>query len=201
MLRKSNKYSQLTKKKNLFENSRKSFKYKKLLRQERSILLKYGSYLDSNSLFKSYYLRQTLLSRKKNFPFVLSVSISSNNIFLNFSKWVNSANNNVVSKNLLSTNSGMYNLKTTKKTLHFNIKIILLSFTKKVIKNFIFKHSSILVRILGPIRLRKEITSFFAKVFTHNQLFIDYIPAKCFNGCKVPKRRRKKSRVRRLLVL
>ena len=95
-------------------------------------------------------------------------------------------------KILLNTSSGKEKLKVSRKTLVFGAKNIIISFLKKSSKRFI--GSTIQVKIVGPLRIKTVFLRLLKNYSKNSKLMINTIHKKCFNGCKVKKKKRKKQR-------
>jgi hypothetical protein len=180
---------------------KKSFKYQKLLRKKKSLLIKFGGYLSGLNLLSTALLRSHNAITNKFFKYSLSISVVSNNIFLNFSKISFLKKGVRIAKSIEVANTGLYKLKTTKKRLKFNIKLILFSFLKSLKQRSIKFKDGLILNIVAPVRIRKEITTLISKIFKRETILINYKAKKCFNGCRVPKKKRKKSRGLKILKL
>lgn len=201
---------------NLGKSFRKGSKYtitrRSLIKKRRiavkKLLLRMGAradnanssnYVDSNNA-------QLLLNEKitkPNFFFgkVITIRIKPNNVFCTF---VNRANQKTI-----SGTSTKYRVKMSKKALRYNYKVILKSFLKET-KRFL-KSKRILVSVTSPKKIRRDLLrTLKTKLMTRKKFvrkasgrIIRYSPdlllfrfnsKKCFNGCRVRKKRRKKQR-------
>jgi ribosomal protein S11 len=95
-------------------------------------------------------------------------------------------------KILLNTSSGKEKIKVSRKNLAFGAKNIIISFFKKSTKKF--SGSTIFVKILAPLRVKTIFLRALKNYSKNARLLINTIHKKCFNGCKVPKKKRKKQR-------
>ena len=126
-----------------------------------------------------------ILKKAKNFPRQLSIKVTSNNIFCNLK-------NRVKNSTLAVCSSGKYKVKTTRKKLKHNIKIVL-GFFFNEIKPKLFSKNLVVV-IISPIKLRKQIIKLLSTAFNKYNLIIKAVDKKCFNGCRPPKKKRKKQK-------
>lgn len=132
---------------------------------------------------------------------VITIRIKPNNVFCTF---VNRANQKTI-----SGTSTKYKVKMSKKALRYNYKVILKSFLKET-KRFL-KSKRILVSVTSPKRIRRELLRTLKSRLIRRKKFVQkasgkivrYSPdlllfrfnsKKCFNGCRVRKKRRKKQR-------
>jgi hypothetical protein len=139
----------------------------------------------------------------------LNIVIKSNNIFCTFSEISNSKN-----KNIQSASTGMYKIKTTKKRVKYTYLKMISLFIRKIyykLKNFNEEGGDedynpfdfTILNIVAKKKLHKSIVRIF-DIYRVNKrnllqknvnepfLFINIEPKKCFNGCRVSKKRRKK---------
>ena len=89
-------------------------------------------------------------------------------------------------------NRGKEKIKVSRKNLAFGAKNIIISFFKKSTKKF--SGSTIFVKILAPLRVKTIFLRALKNYSKNARLLINTIHKKCFNGCKVPKKKRKKQR-------
>lgn len=148
--------------------------------------------LRSRRIFKnkSYILSSTFqqITNSKgitNFPKKISIRITPNNVFCTLKD---------LSKNttLKVASSGKYKIKTSKKTLRYSTKIIITSFLEEIKSELNSK--KFVLNLIGPIRIRKAVLKQLSKYFKKSSLIINVDNKKCFNGCRPPKKRRKKQR-------
>ena len=156
------------------------------LKRKKQIKKKYGGIFNSKRIkvYKPY--GNSVLNKLKNskiFTHRLNINLKFNNIFCTF---INIYKN----KLLLSRSSGKYNIKTSKKNLKHTFKIILTNFLKDIKKKVFFK--SLIISIIAPVRLRKKILIFISRYFRRKNLLIRFKRLKCYNGCRPPKKIRKK---------
>lgn len=132
---------------------------------------------------------------------VLTIRVKPNNVFCTFV--------NKVNQKTISGTSTKYKVKMSKKALRYNYKVILKSFLKET-KRFL-KSKRILVSVTSPKRIRRELVrtlktrlirrkKFVRKAsgkivrYSPDLLLFRFNSKKCFNGCRVRKKRRKKQR-------
>ena len=117
----------------------------------------------------------------------LNIKVTSNNIFCNF-------HNRITNKTLAIASSGKYKIKTTRKKLRYSVKLVLRSFITDISAKFSFK--TLVIKIIAPIRIKKQIISFLSDVLKHKtqKLIIKVLNKKCFNGCRPAKKKRKKQK-------
>jgi len=161
---------------NLKINSSK--KYKNFLRIRKSFKFKYHI---GNPIFKK--IANTNLFKK--FSRHINIKIKPNNVFCTLK-------DSVKNSTLYITSAGKCNVKTSKKTLRFSSKIIIQSFFDNIKKHI--KSNKFLINIIGPKKIRKSILEQFAINFKNRDLIINVKGKKCFNGCRPPKKRRKKQK-------
>ena len=118
----------------------------------------------------------------------IKIRIRVNNIFCTLS--------NIHKKKLLIFySSGLSKLTISKKTLRFNNRLLVKRFINLLIKRIRKVDSFLILEIGGAIKLRKFITTQIARSLKRYQKLLIYIKSKkCFNGCRVKKKRRKKFR-------
>ena len=134
--------------------------------------------ISTTFLTKNFFLLTQIPSEKIN------IRLTQNNIFCTLT------NRN---KTELITSSGIEKIKTSKKTLNFALKIILNSFFFKI-KDKTKKSKRYFINIIGTVRVKINILKFIKKILKGKVLFINIEHKKCFNGCKPPKKRRKKQK-------
>lgn len=138
------------------------------------------------------------------FYFKLTILIKKNNIFCNFSHFKNN-------KTLNSCSSGKYKIKVSKKTLKYTHDLVLDKFYKeiwhkvytKIKKKELKKNKKVLrrglfVNIVCSTRLRKKVCQYVYRKFKKIPLIINVLSKKVFNGCRPPKKVRKKRRRMRI---
>ena len=133
----------------------------------------------------------------------LNIAIKANNIFCSFSEVSNSKN-----KNIQSASTGMYKIKTTKKRIKYTYIKMISTFIRKIyhrLENFNSEEiedfdpfAFTMLNIVSQKKLHKSIIKIFEtyggikRNFNQPFFFINIEPKKCFNGCRVSKKRRKK---------
>jgi ribosomal protein S11 len=155
-----------------------SKKYKNFLRIRKSFKFKYHI---GNPIFRK--IATTNLSKK--FSKHVNIKIKPNNVFCTL-------RDSLKKSTLYITSAGKCNVKTSKKTLRFSSKIIIQSFFDNIKKHL--KSTKFLINIIGPKKIRKAILEQLAINFKNKDLIINVKGKKCFNGCRPPKKRRKKQK-------
>jgi ribosomal protein S11 len=174
--------------KNLARNNR-SYKHKKLSKSFYS--------RESLAVLKSFkykpYIIDTFESRrlfKLSLP-TIYIKIRSNNIFC-------SLVSNRGQKTVLKVNGGSEGQNISRKRLKFALDNVLISFFNKFAKKRL-RNLNLRVVVVAPIRFRKKIALLVSEFLKKKHLLFSFRHQKCFNGCRVPKRRRKKRKGLRLL--
>lgn len=160
-----------------------------------------------NKRYNKKKLKLPLESTNSLFYFKLTILIKKNNIFCNFSDFKNN-------KTLNSCSSGKYKIKVSKKTLKYTHDLVLNKFYKeiwskvyaKIKKKELKKNKGIkkplrkglFVNIVCSTRLRKKVCQYVYRKFKKIPLIINSLSKKVFNGCRPPKKVRKKRRKMRI---
>jgi len=129
------------------------------------------------------YFRSIIGGRLKKFNKCVSIKIKPNNVFCSLTDILNK-------KSVYNTSSGKAGVKTSKKLLKFSSKIIIQSFFNKVKKKI--KNENVLINFEGPKRLKRLVLQLLKKNIKCKRLLVAIEGKKCFNGCRAPKKRRKK---------
>lgn len=113
----------------------------------------------------------------------LTIRVTQNNIFCSLTK-------NDINLTLNSCSSGKYKIKTSKKKLKHTFDLVLANFFSEINKKH--DYTGLFILITSPIKIRKKIinASFFN--FKKKPLLIKVLKKKSFNGCRPPKKIRKK---------
>lgn len=136
---------------------------------------------------KSYFLNpsfQEIINTKNVYSKRINIRITPNNIFCTLK--------NNKKKTLKVASSGKYKIKTSRKTLKYSTKNVVSAFLEEIKKLAIDKR--ILVNLIGPTRIRKSVLEQISKHFRKRSLIINVKDKKCFNGCRPPKKKRKKQK-------
>jgi ribosomal protein S11 len=99
---------------------------------------------------------------------------------------------NNLKKILYTTSSGKCGINTSKKVLRYSVKIVLQSFFDNIKKYLSGDH--FLITIIGPKKIKKMVLETIALNLKGKNLIVDVKNKKCFNGCRPPKKRRKKQK-------
>lgn len=127
---------------------------------------------------------QTL--QKLNFQksFVVNIKITSNNIFCTFK------NKNKIIYILSAGKSIVNNL--SKKTLRYKSQLIIKEFFKNIKNRLI--NNNFLINIEGTKKIRSLTLRNISNYFKNKKILINVNLRKCFNGCRPPKKRRKRQK-------
>lgn len=164
------------KKNNRQDNIRKLLRCRKVFKHRTSLL---------NPTFKKIALKESL----KPFSTIIFIKIRPNNIFCTL---INTARN----KTLYVTSSGKCKIKTSKKLLRFSSKLITQLFFEKIRKAL--RKQSLLVNIVGPKKIRRIVVDQILTYVKNKHFMINVDEKKCFNGCRAPKKKRKKQKTLRV---
>lgn len=148
--------------------------------------------LRSRKIFKNkpyiinpYFQKINVESISSTFSKKISIKVTPNNVFCTLK-------NITKEKTIKIGSSGKYNVKTSKKTLRYSTKIIVGSFLEEI-KNEL-QTKKLIVDLIGPIRIRKAILKQLSKYIRKSSTILNVQDKKCFNGCRPPKKRRKKQK-------
>lgn len=125
------------------------------------------------------------IGNKKTFSHKLSVVVTANNIFCSLTGCRKN-------KTLKSCSSGKYKIKTSKKKLKHTFDLVISNFISEINQKFNYK--GIIINITSPIKIRKKIINTISFNFKKIPLLIKVLKKKSFNGCRPPKKIRKKRR-------
>jgi ribosomal protein S11 len=140
-------------------------------------------YLKSTFSFNIYFKKILSFFKKKRTNYKkIYIRLTQNNIFctLRTSKH----------KTIVTSSSGKYKIKTSKKKIKFSSKIILKSFLKEIKKKI--SKSKLLINIIAPKKLKKKIVSQLCQTLRNKTVIININNKKSFNGCRPKKQKRKK---------
>jgi len=163
------------------------YKYKK-----KSVLLKNKTLLRLKKTFKSkpYFINpifQNIINAKldNKITFKINIRITPNNVFCTLKDLIKN-------KVLVVSSAGKYKLNVSKKTLRFTNKIIIQNFIEEI--KYLLKKELLIINISGPIKIRKNIVKQLGILLKNTKLIICIEDLKSFNGCRVPKKKRKKQK-------
>jgi ribosomal protein S11 len=125
-----------------------------------------------------------ILGNLKGFNLKIFIRVLPNNIFCTLK-------NLGTKKTLVHRSSGTYKLRTSKKNLKYNVKIMLQFFFKDI-KDYFKNEKNVLIEITCGIKIRKQIIKFWKQKIKKKNVILQINEKKCFNGCRPPKKRRKK---------
>lgn len=186
--------------KKLTKKVKKFYKYKKRLlsikKRKRKLRKKRIVFLRKHLRYKLYRPFSSLpfYFRKKKKKLFLTITIKSNNIFCNLKNFS-------TNRTFKFCSAGKYKIKVTRKSLRYMFKPTLELFfreIKKIIRKFF-----LCVIVLAPLRFRKQILKFlhFKFLKMKKRCIVKIKEKKCFNGCSVKKKRRKKRKGLRIFKL
>jgi hypothetical protein len=185
------------KKENLKNKTTKPKKLSKYKLRKRAKKLKFLSIIKNWSNHSVAVRNWKKCSVKKLKDFLkLTIHIMPNNIFCNLGYYK-------AKRTLKSISSGTYKIKTSKKVLRYNVKNVILLFLKKVKEDKIKFSKFIAIKLIAPVKLRKQIISLLSKFLFKKLLFkksvlMEVVAKKAFNGCRPAKILRKKRKRFRL---
>jgi ribosomal protein S11 len=178
-----------------------------MLKQKKNLNIKKANFFKNWSKKKIIQNKTKLRARKifKNKPYVInpsfqhfvtnkeinrfykkiSIRITPNNVFCT----LKNINKN---KTIKIGSSGKYKVKTSKKTLRYSTKVVVESFLEEIKSELSSKR--IIINLIAPIRIRKTVLKQLSKYTRKNSIIINVDNKKCFNGCRPPKKRRKKQK-------
>ena len=169
----------------LIKGKIKLFKPKFLNKNKLKSLFKIKKFL-KYKFYKPFFYNNFLANRIKNFYYYLTIRVTSNNIFCNLVDLKKK-------KRLVVASSGKYNIKVSKKKLRHTFKPVLTSFFQEIRTKIINKNLFLVVT--SPVRIRKQILKFiYPKILEKTNLVLKVKEKKCFNGCRVKKKKRKKQK-------
>lgn len=148
------------------------FRIKKLLKHKPYLTNPTFQEITKKNLFKQYYKQ-------------INIRVTPNNVFCTLK-------NVLKNKTLYITSAGKCNTKTSKKVLRYSSKIITQFFFEKIKEHL--KSNKFVVNIIGPKKIRKSILEQVSNSLRGKNLIINVENKKCFNGCRPPKKRRKKQK-------
>jgi ribosomal protein S11 len=144
---------------------------------------------------KAYFINPTFqevsINNQNSYLFSkkIDIRVTPNNVFCTLKNCFNN-------KTIKVGSAGKYKVKTSKKTLKFSCKIIVGFFLREIRQDLNSK--KILINLTGPITLRKSLIEQVTKSIKKNSITLNVNQKKCFNGCRPPKKRRKKQKGLRL---
>lgn len=193
--------------KNKIFNIKKVKKEKRIRLSFRKKLYRRFKKVFGNKRYNKKKLKLPVENANSLFYFKLTILIKKNNIFCNFSDFKNN-------KTLNSCSSGKYKIKVSKKTLKYTHDLVLNKFYKEIwskvyakIKKKEIKNNKVVkkvlrkglfVNIVCSTRLRKKVCQYVYRRFKKIPLIINSLSKKVFNGCRPPKKVRKKRRKMRI---
>ena len=134
----------------------------------------YTSMVKIASLYRSNKIRYTIF-----------LKIKQNNLFCTFK-------NIITNKLLLVASAGKLQLNVSKNKLFFLQKKIIFKFLKKVKWILKKQKSSIILKLISPLKLRRRVLRHVKFLLKKRPLVVIFSDLKIFNGCRPKKKRRKK---------
>jgi ribosomal protein S11 len=130
---------------------------------------------------------QQLVKAKKlgHYSKKLNIHVARNNVFCTLRSIAKNETTYIGS-------SGMYKVKTSKKSVKYSTKIVLGYFLRAIKKELNSK--KFIINIVAPTRIRKATIKQLTKYFKKSSLILNVESKKCFNGCRPPKKKRKKQK-------
>jgi hypothetical protein len=164
---------------------------------KKKFFLKIKKFNKDKNFFNKNKKKSRLLRKKFNlnllipnpilniYTFKINIKVVSNNIFCTLSK-IDS------NKILFKVSFGKYKIKISKRSLNLNFhRLLYLFFRDKIFKKHNVLKNNLIVFLTAPIKLRykilKEVRSKIKK-----GVILKIFSKKCFNGCKVSKKKKKK---------
>ena len=185
-----------------------------MLKQNKSLNFKENNYNNKRYQNKKFIKlnltkkHKSLLRIRKTFRFRCHVSnpsfrqISNKNILSKFSKRISIkiGPNNVFctlfddknKKTLYLTSSGKCGINTSKKTLRYSVKVVIQSFFDNIKKYS--KEDHFFISLVGPKKIKRLVLEVISSNLKGKNIIMDVRSKKCFNGCRPPKKRRKKQK-------
>jgi hypothetical protein len=167
-------------------------KFKKYPLKKISIRRRIKNCLNYKAYHRKFRTKSIYNSLTKKSSYFLHLKICSNNIFCVLRE---------KNKTIKICSSGKYNVKISKKKLRYNIKPVITFFFQEI-KKIISLSDTFFLILTAPLRLRKQILKFiFPKIFEDKKqrhFCVKINEKKCFNGCRVKKKKRKKQKKLRL---
>lgn len=137
--------------------------------------------LTSNIFNPTFQILQKLSLKKS---FIVNIKITSNNVFCTLK------NKNKTLYVLSAGKSIVNNL--SKKTLRYKSQVIIKEFFKK--NQHFLNNNNFLINIEGAKRIRSLTLRNLSNFFRNRKIIINANLKKCFNGCRPPKKRRKRQK-------
>lgn len=127
-----------------------------------------------------------------NYKKYIKIRVTQNNIFA-------AERNTETSKTINTRSAGQYGIGISRRKLAFGLPLFLKKYTKNLPRKS--KGSRLAVVVEAPKRSRRKIARFFFRRTKAFRLMLCLNSAKCFNGCRAKKLRRKKFKKKRILKL
>ena len=132
-------------------------------------------------------LKKALIKKTKKLQLIFR--LTPNNIFCTLV--------DLQSKKIIKIQSaGSLKIACSKKKIKFANKLVINKFLYKIKKLLITP--LLIITIIGPVKIRKSIIQLLKSFLKKKILILETKPLKCFNGCRPPKKRRKKQKTLRL---
>ena len=168
----------------------KNFKFYKSKKEKTKMLIRIKKFL-KYKLYKPSFQQSLFTDKLKKFLACFTVKVTSNNVFCNLRCLVKN-------RTLQASSCGKYNIKVSRKKLKYAIKPVITSFLREAKTKIPSKN--LFVVLIAPTKLRKYILKFlYSKLLQNRHSVVKVKEKKCFNGCRVKKKKRKKQKGLRLL--
>jgi hypothetical protein len=176
------------KKKEFIKNKKRRFKFKNIAnnfntRKKKSFRL-HGKNFNIFKTTPAIKLTNSVINQYSN---ILNIKVASNNIFCT----LNETSSNKI---LVKCCAGKYKIKLSKKSIKFHIKKILyLFFRENKFRKAQVSKKNLIIVLTAPTRIKTKILKQIISISKKN-IIIKINSKKCFNGCKVSKKKRKKQK-------
>lgn len=128
------------------------------------------------------------IRKAARFSYQVNIRIGPHNIF------VNASGLRGKKRTYISETAGTYKVGISKKKLKHVYSLVLNRFYFNLKK--IVKKRGVIFEVISPIKIRKKVVKTILHAFKQNWCIVNAISKKCFNGCRPPKKIRKKRQPR-----
>ena len=169
-------------KKKVLKPLKKKLSVKKLDRYKRVR----KSFKLTSTIFNPTYQALSRISFKKTFT--INIKIKPNNVFCTLKQkdktlYILSAGKSIVNN-------------ISKKTLRYKSQLIIKEFLKKIQKYL--KKNDFYINIIGTKKIKELTLRSLSNYFKNKKVLLNLDLKKCFNGCRAPKKRRKRQKELRI---
>ena len=127
-------------------------------------------------------INTNILNIKNENKNIINIKVRPNNIFFTLTN---------STKTLYINSAGKEKIKVSKNLLSFSHKAMLKNCLKDI--NNKIKKTPLVIKICGPKTIKESIIKIMCDRLSKNQLLLNNFGLHCFNGCRQPKAKRKKS--------